>query len=419
MLRPLSVRLTAIAALAALSFVAAPETSAKASVWAEGHNPWLGRELSRDALLPPLESGAYYLLRNQLEDGSFVYIKDPLGKNAKRKKDAYSLIRHLGAVYSLLRAYELLQDAKLLDGSRRGIDFIRRFREEEGGQRIVKSLSGKVSLGENGFLLINQVLYDKLTGGKAYAEESGQLESFLKKALLYGGPFATKGQWAESQALIGLAHYHLFQRKDDEAIEVARRFLTAMMVDERFSHWSVQAQYFYGLMVDFKDHASNAYALESAQKLLEGVATQGKETVKPRLVGARRGKLVSCNATARNEGLIAAHMIAQATGNAERASFFLSRAKEHVAYAMQFQYGQRGNVYADDPQMSRLGRLFNMAGGVVDDPEDAFVRIDYVSHHLRAIAAFLASPQAPKAVGLSWKDLEPFGPPAPKASTAH
>lgn len=419
MLRPLSVHLAALAALAALSPVATSEAGAEASVWAEGHNPWLERELSREALLPSVESGAYYLLRNQLEDGSFVYIKDPLGKNAKRKKDAYSLIRHLGAVYSLLRAYELLQGAPLLDGAKRGIDFIRRFREDEGGLPIVKGLAGKVSLGENGFLLINQVLYDRLTGGRTYAEESGQLASFLKKALVYGGPFATNGQWAENQALIGLAHYHLFQKKDDEAVEVARRFLTAMMADERFSHWSVQGQYFYGLMVDFKDQSSNAFALESAQKLLEGVATRDSEKVKPRLVGARRGKLVSCNATARNEGLIAAHLIAEATGNEERTSFFLARAKEHIAYAMQFQYGQRGNVYESDQRMTRLGRLFNMAGGVVDAPEDAFVRIDYVSHHLRAIAAFLASPRLPRGVGLSWKDLEPFGPPAPEMRTAH
>ena len=60
-----------------------------------------------------------------------------------------------------------------------------------------------------------------------------------------------------------------------------------------------------------------------------------------------------------------------------------------MAYAMQFQYGNPHNFYAKDKRMLRIGKLFDMDGGVFNDPQTGHVRIDYVSHHIRAMAAWV------------------------------
>lgn len=372
-------------------------------------NPWLDREMTREELQPVMEQAADYLLRIQLVDGQFVYIQDPLGKCCRSKAEKYSLIRHLGAVYALLRTYEVTRSDAYLEGARRGIEFAKRFMQREstgtaGTFNVVRGLKGQVSIGENGFLLLDAVLYDQLAGKDTYGKLSDELAAFVASALVYGGPFSTKGQWAESQALMGLMLYYKNRRQDPRLLTVARHWLDGMRADERHSHWSVQA------ILAYTDVAPEAranfaeFAMAGGRSLLDGVMIRGPLKDR-RTIGGRGGKFNSCNATARNEGLIACHSLAKKQGLAPESSFFLDRVKEHMAYAMQFQYGLVGNLYANDDAMTRMGELFGMRGGVFDNPNKAYVRIDFVAHHIRAMAAYLGTGSAPTHTGITTEEL--------------
>jgi hypothetical protein len=411
-----SLRFARLARIALAASFALTAAAASSATWGQGDNPWLDRELTRQELVPIAEQSSQYLLRNQLPDGQFVYIKDPTGKCCGPKGDKYSLIRHLGGVYALLRTYELTKDERYLKGAKAGIDFTARFREVGPGSplAIVRGTKGQVSLGENGFLLINAVLYDQFTGApkdKGYGPMSDDLAKFLASALIYNGPYQTKGQWAECQGLIGLAMYHMHRKPNDAYMDVARAWLTAMAKDGQHSHWSAQAVWWLEKASPSPTPYLTDYALTMGKKLMDDVVVgaAGGSKDKSRFVGSRGRKFNSCGATARNEGLIACHLLARAKNRPEEARWFHERAREHIAYALQFQYGLPGNLYESDPEMTRMATLFDLAGGVFNNPKHSFIRVDYVSHHVRAMWAWLTSPAVPGDTGLTMKDLEAGG----------
>lgn len=358
-------------------------------------NPWLGKGMTRAELLPQIKSSASYLARQQLADGQFVYLNDPRGKARKDKGDKYSLIRHLGSVYALLRAHEQSPDPAFLKAARRGLDFALAFVVEKDGVTMLKGINGKPNLGENGFLVLDLALFAKLGGEGAALDRdvTDRLAAFVDDNLEYGNKLSTKEQWAECQAAMGLILYQeTFGLPKDRArnyVSTAEKWLIAARKDGRRTHWSIQAAAWLARARPNVDKLLLEEGLLAGHAQLENVFDRSSAGKVSRLVGSKAGKLNSCNATARNEGLIAAHGIARRLFRNSEAAYFLKRVKEHLAFAMQFQYGAAGNFYEKDPLLSRMGRLFGLDGGVFDSPKAGTVRIDYVSHHLRAMAAYL------------------------------
>lgn len=366
-------------------------------------NPWLDRELSAAELMPSVEQGADYLLRNQLAGGQFVYINDPLGKCCTKKGDKYSVIRHLGAVYALLRAYEMTHAKAYLAGAKAGIEFAMRFRDPD-AKNVLRGLKGQTSIGENGFMLIDAVLYNKLSGQPTFASVADDMAAFVETALEYDGPYSTRGQWAECQALIGLMQYFKNGHPEKRYLAVARRWLDAMRADQRHSHWSIQAIQAFADVSPELDKSFTDYAIKGGHDILDQVVIRGP-VVDRRRIGARQGKFLSCNSTARSEGLVSSHILAKRQGNQIEAGYFLDRVKEHIAFAMQFQFGQLGNLFENNPEMTRISDLFGMRGGLFNDPNQAFVRIDFVAHHIRAIGNYLNSGSAPASHGLTRDEI--------------
>jgi len=64
-----------------------------------------------------------------------------------------------------------------------------------------------------------------------------------------------------------------------------------------------------------------------------------------------------------------------------------------------------GNLFEKDPRWSRLARLFDLNGGVFNTPRTGFVRVDYVSHHVRAMASYLEGPGKDPEVGVTMDEL--------------
>ncbi len=390
-----------------LGFGLSPPASAAQPAYAKGQNPWLGREMSRADLLPSLTRAADYLVRQQLDDGQFVYLNDPRGKARRENGDRYSLIRHLGAVYALLRAYETVQDPHYLEAARRGATFAKGFVVSTPKETKLVGLNGQPQLGESGFLLLDLSLAAKLDpkGAGDDASLAAKLAAFVTANLTFGNRFSTKEQWAECQTIMGLVLYQQVFAVDAKILDVAKTWLAAAQKDGHRSHWSIQAIAWLGRAAPATDKHLLEEGLLAAHAELSDVLNADSASETPRLVGSHFGKLNSCNASARNEGLIAAHFLAKQLFRNDEARFFLDRVKEHLAFALQFQYGMTGNFYEADPLKARLGRLFHLDGGVFDSPDAGYVRIDFVAHHVRALAAYLTSSAVPKSVGLTLPDL--------------
>lgn len=395
-----------VAALCLSACLQAPAIAATVIDFSAGDNPWQARALTRDDLLPALDGAAAYLVRSMRPDGQFIYNNDPLGRCCSKKPDRYSLIRHLGAVYALLRAQQITPSSDYLAAAKKGLDFVRTFTSPYGAHKtVVRGLADTLSLGENGFLLLDAVLYDHLAGGQTHAALAQDLQSFISENLVFDGALATKEGWAEAQAIIGLVFFHKFQAPDAAALTVAKRWLDANTRSGKPSHWSMQAVDWVRSVDPTIDQHTVDTALHGMKELVQPVTTAA-EGAPTRLIGARKNLLVSCSATARNEGLLAAAATARATGNLNQARYFWARAKEHLAFALQFQFGLPGNLYESDPSLVRLAKLFHLEGGVANDPHTAAVRIDYVAHHIRALATYLDSPQVPVTAGLKIEELE-------------
>lgn len=373
-----------------------------------GENPWVRSDLTREDLLPALEMSADYLVRNQQADGQFIYNKDVLGRCCTGKPDRYSLIRHLGAVYALLRAYQILPSADYIKAAKLGLDFANGFVAPYGVHKsVVRGFGNALSLGENGFMLIDAVLYDHIVGRAEHLALAKDLEAFLTESLVYDGPLATKEKWAESQAVIGIVHYHKYVERDPAALGTATRWLEAMAAHDQASHWSIQAIDWVRTVDPTFAKRLGVYAVDAAKKLAEPVVTASRGA-KSRLIGSRKKKLLSCNATARNEGLLAAYAAARAVGRLDDARYLWARVREHLAFALQFQFGLPGNLYVNDADLTRTARLFNLQGGLANDPRTGTIRIDYVAHHIRALVTYLQTPGVPTAAGLRMDELESY-----------
>ena len=357
------------------------------SGYGSGNNVWLDRGLDKFTLRKATANAAGYLVKNQLSDGQFVYMNDPLGMFSSKKKNSYSLIRHLGAVYSLIRAYQITGDIKYLNAAGDSQDFAARFAEKTDNIIVIKGITKKLSLGENGFFLINAALYNHLTGKDRYKNIVQGVVRFLKDNLKYDGPFSTSEQWAECQAAIGLAHYYKYTEHDPAILTIIHNWLKDIIKNGINTHWTVQAFNWYNLIAPETDYEFADCAIEGGKKLLENVVANTPES-RPRMVGSRNNMFGSCGVTARNEGLIAAYTVALSEGDNADASFFKLQIQEHIAHALQFQYGFEGNFYENNKKMKLIARLFDLYGGVFNSPNQGYIRIDYVSHHIRAMAAY-------------------------------
>ena len=214
------------------------------------------------------------------------------------------------------------------------------------------------------------------------------LAKFLMRYTKFKGKYVSNKKWAECQAIIGLAHYFKFVRRDPVVLEVADNFFRSLMADGNYSHWTLQAFWWYFQIAPQLDPAMVKYVRLSTQLVLKDVWS-ARDTDDTRLIGAKNGKLHSCTATSRNEGLISAYNIAKLTKNDADAKKLLRRIKQHLAFALQFQYGTTDHLLSRSKKHTRMADIFDLSGGVYNNPDETYIRIDFVAHHLRAIAGYL------------------------------
>ncbi len=126
-------------------------------------------------------SGADWIVKNQQDDGKFLYYydakednyKDHEHPNAPEDNLYYNDLRHCGGIVTLIRAYQLTKDEKYLKSAKKGIDFITTLTKEHDYNGQVAGYvfyNKKAKLGGTGMILIAMMKYRTETGDKSYDE---------------------------------------------------------------------------------------------------------------------------------------------------------------------------------------------------------------------------------------------------------
>lgn len=114
-----------------------------------------------------IQSSSEFLARQVQEKGQFVYGHFPC---FGRTIPTYNALRHASSVYSMLEAWELTRDEKLLTAIRRALDYlvdtlIRRYPQASGHTLAFNvDINGEIKLGANAVSILALVKYDELTG---------------------------------------------------------------------------------------------------------------------------------------------------------------------------------------------------------------------------------------------------------------
>ena len=137
-------------------------------------NPVFAQETDRAGLMAAARMAGDYLVRMQLEDGSFHYSYDPVEDRTSRQ--TYNIVRHAGTVYSLFELYNATREARYLDAARRGALYLKtRFRpaREKGAVYVIDN-DGKAKLGAAGLALLalaRQIELDPTSADRKSAEK--------------------------------------------------------------------------------------------------------------------------------------------------------------------------------------------------------------------------------------------------------
>jgi hypothetical protein len=136
------------------------------------------KELSPDALISGVRAGAEYLARSIDERGAFAYLYDPTRDEVDR---SYELLRHAGAIFALMEAYEELQVPAWKDKAKLAIGYLK--------SRLVTTADGSYftsvpdeeqqKVGACGLGLIALSQYERATGDRSLVPTMRDLARFI------------------------------------------------------------------------------------------------------------------------------------------------------------------------------------------------------------------------------------------------
>lgn len=152
-------------------------------------------EIKRQAL-----SGADWIVKNQKENGQYLYYYDAKEDNyidhehPERTENNlyYNDLRHCGGIVTLIRAYQLTKDEKYLKSAKEGLDFIVSITKEhniEGETGAYVFYNKKAKLGGTGMILIAMMKYREESGDKFYDEYIKKYTRHLLSRIYKTGEF--------------------------------------------------------------------------------------------------------------------------------------------------------------------------------------------------------------------------------------
>lgn len=158
------------------------------------------REYSTDEIKKQALSGADWIVKNQKENGQYLYYYDAKEDNyidhehPERTEDNlyYNDLRHCGGIVTLIRAYQLTKDEKYLQSAKKGLDFIVSITKEhdiDGETGAYVFYNKKAKLGGTGMILIAMMKYREESGDKSYDEYIKKYTRHLLSRIYKTGEF--------------------------------------------------------------------------------------------------------------------------------------------------------------------------------------------------------------------------------------
>lgn len=158
------------------------------------------REYSTDEIKKQALSGADWIVKNQKENGQYLYYYDAKEDNyidhehPERPEDNlyYNDLRHCGGIVTLIRAYQLTKDEKYLQSAKKGLDFIVSITKEhdiDGETGAYVFYNKKAKLGGTGMILIAMMKYREESGDKSYDEYIKKYTRHLLSRIYKTGEF--------------------------------------------------------------------------------------------------------------------------------------------------------------------------------------------------------------------------------------
>ena len=158
------------------------------------------REYSTDEIKKQALSGADWIVKNQKENGQYLYYYDAKEDNyidhehPERTEDNlyYNDLRHCGGIVTLIIAYQLTKDEKYLQSAKKGLDFIVSITKEhdiDGETGAYVFYNKKAKLGGTGMILIAMMKYREESGDKSYDEYIKKYTRHLLSRIYKTGEF--------------------------------------------------------------------------------------------------------------------------------------------------------------------------------------------------------------------------------------
>jgi hypothetical protein len=351
-----------------------------------------------ERLRAAVRAGARYLARMADPRGRFVY--SYLAKQ-DRAKNSYNMVRHAGTVFSMLQAWQVLGEADILAAAERAIAHMIGFIEPFGGEQSEQSVlahGGKIKLGGVALAALALVTHAELTGKRTHIGLARRLcryirasqrkdGSFLHLRLHPGGqPGDFISQYYPGEALLALVSMHRLDRDPVwlDTAEAGARYLIEVRdrdvasADLIHDHWLLYA--LEGLYAERPDRLYLGHAMRIARAIM---GKQNRSAAMADHTGAYGDPPRSTPVATRNEGLMAAHRMARASGQADLARDILDAVVAGARVELAMQIDPARAMYLDNPRAA--------LGGFTRSYTDFEVRIDYVQHNLSALIALMAA----------------------------
>jgi hypothetical protein len=233
--------------------------------------------LTATELIDSVRAGADYLASAIDDEGRYRYDYRPVADADRR---GYGWLRHAGATYALLEAYEELRDVRYLAKAERALAFLDRAYKEtpEGAFLSDNPLEEQQKIGGNGLALVALAKHAELTGRRTAWETMRALAAFITRQQLPDGHFrddadaAREGEtprekakelFYSSEAILGLLRFYRVDRQP-KLLEVARKAADFIVLQRDASgdeahlvhdHWLT-----YSLLDLYRETKSRAYA---------------------------------------------------------------------------------------------------------------------------------------------------------------
>lgn len=360
-----------------------------------GHR--LFAKLSNKEILDAANIAGDYLERNVNTSGSFVYSYMPKLNNVP---ETYNILRHAGAIYSMLELYEVTQNNALLQKSKLAIQYLlKQIRDFKVNNNTFSVVVDKdfIKLGGNALACLALVKYTQVTDDQQHLPLIRSMGDWIESTQDENGKFTIHKQsisthtienfesgYYPGEAIFALTRIYQIDpnKKWLDVAEKAADYLINVR-DKNIpgnklihDHWLL-----YGLSELF-GYRENKIYIEHTQKIVSAIlSTQQLASPFKDWIGGFYNPPRSTPTAVRAEGLCAAYQLLADQGYKDEAAKILNAIKLCINFQLQTQFRPENAMYLKKPE--------RVIGGFSKSLSHFEIRIDYVQHNISALLGLL------------------------------